>query len=455
MLRASSRSDLEASVRDGVAFSFMQGFGEAYLPAFALALGHGEVLAGLMATLPFFFGSVLQLPTPRLLARLGSHRQLQVGFAGLQIFCFGVLIVGALHAKLPGFLLLGLASLYWASTLGSTPPWSAWMEALVPARIRARFFATRSQVCQVALLGSLLLGGGILDTFPGIPSFAWLFGLAALSRALSAYFVQHHRDLEGDFPAPDRTIWEQFRSLFHGERAKLLLGLACFQVGAHVASGFYCPFLLKELGSSTTEYTLVVAAGMMGRILALPWLGSLAQRKGPGLLLGLGALGIVPTPLLWYLHPRIPGLLAIEFASGVAWAAYDLGVFLILFELIPRDERTALLSAFNLLVGGAMCLGALLGAGLLFQLGGGTSAYGVVFVLSAALRALVLPLFARVSTQAVPIRTISFRTLAARPAGASLVRPVFPGVRSFKIPKGGPSSKIASLSRSKLSEGDE
>ena len=46
------RGNLAKSLWDGVFFSLMVGLGETYLPAFALALGHGEVLAGLVATVP-------------------------------------------------------------------------------------------------------------------------------------------------------------------------------------------------------------------------------------------------------------------------------------------------------------------------------------------------------------------------------------------------------------------
>ena len=44
--------DLRAITADGVFFSVMVGLGEAYVPAFALAVGLGEIVAGLVATVP-------------------------------------------------------------------------------------------------------------------------------------------------------------------------------------------------------------------------------------------------------------------------------------------------------------------------------------------------------------------------------------------------------------------
>ena len=69
------RRDLRLMVSEGVAFSFMVGAGEAYVPAFALAAGHGDAAAGLVATLPMGAGALLQLVTPWGVARLRSHRR--------------------------------------------------------------------------------------------------------------------------------------------------------------------------------------------------------------------------------------------------------------------------------------------------------------------------------------------------------------------------------------------
>ena len=44
--------DLRSMIGDGIAFSAMVGLGETYVPAFALAAGHGDLAAGLVATLP-------------------------------------------------------------------------------------------------------------------------------------------------------------------------------------------------------------------------------------------------------------------------------------------------------------------------------------------------------------------------------------------------------------------
>ena len=58
---AAVRKDLRASLADGASFSVMVGIGETYLAAFVLALGMGEIAAGLISSIPLLAGSVLQL----------------------------------------------------------------------------------------------------------------------------------------------------------------------------------------------------------------------------------------------------------------------------------------------------------------------------------------------------------------------------------------------------------
>ena len=78
------RKDLNASVADGVGASVMIGLGESYVSAFALAVGTGEVVAGLLSTVPLLAGAVLQLIGPRAVARVGSLRRWVMACAALQ-----------------------------------------------------------------------------------------------------------------------------------------------------------------------------------------------------------------------------------------------------------------------------------------------------------------------------------------------------------------------------------
>src|SRR5512145_2075504 len=78
------RHDMRCSIGDAASYSVMVGIGETYLAAFALALGTGEIFAGLIATLPMLAGATVQLATPWALRRLRSYRAWVVLCASLQ-----------------------------------------------------------------------------------------------------------------------------------------------------------------------------------------------------------------------------------------------------------------------------------------------------------------------------------------------------------------------------------
>src|SRR5262245_19494775 len=98
---ADRRRDLQSILGDGLTYNVMVGIGETYLPAFALALGLGEVVAGLMATLPMLAGAAMQLATPWAIRRVGSHRIWVVGCACAQAVSFLPLMAIALAGHVP------------------------------------------------------------------------------------------------------------------------------------------------------------------------------------------------------------------------------------------------------------------------------------------------------------------------------------------------------------------
>lgn len=106
------RRDLQSSSADAVSFSLMVGAGETYIPAFALALGASDVVAGLVSSAPLLTGAVLQLVSPLAVLRLGSHRRWVVLCARIQAASFAPLIVGAALGALPLVGLFGAVSLY-------------------------------------------------------------------------------------------------------------------------------------------------------------------------------------------------------------------------------------------------------------------------------------------------------------------------------------------------------
>ena len=134
--RRSLRKNLRNSVSDGAAFSVMVGIGETYFPAFVLALGMGEIAAGLIASVPLLVGAILQLISPAAVVWLGSNRRWVITCVALQAASFVPLVAAAVWGHMPAVGVFAAVSIYWGGGLGAGPAWNTWMETVVPFRVR-------------------------------------------------------------------------------------------------------------------------------------------------------------------------------------------------------------------------------------------------------------------------------------------------------------------------------
>ncbi len=395
--RAALRRNLNSSLVDGTAFSIMVGCGETYFAAFALALGLSQVASGLVATLPLLAGSMLQLAAPHMLRRFGSYRKWIVCAVLCQAAIFIPLMVMALDQRIPAELVFVFTAIYWGMGLATGPAWNTWIGTLVPVTIRARFFAWRTRLVQLGTLLGFVGGGMALQYGAGrgaaLTAFAFLFLAAAVSRFISGMALARQTE-----PVPPRGIdrhvtLREFAARI-GRRAdgKFLLYLMAVQAAVQFSGPYFTPYLLKQLRLSYVDYMTLVAAAFAAKMFALPWLGHLAHRHGARKLLVWGSIGILPLSAMWLVSNNYWYLLGLQLAGGVGWAAYELAWFLLFFEMLPKEERTSVLTTFNFGHSLASVVGSLLGGAVLLGLGAEREVYLGIFVGSAVLRCIVFVL---------------------------------------------------------------
>lgn len=425
------RRDLRASLADGVAFSLMVGAGETYFPALVLALGHGEVAAGLIATLPPVAGALLQLSGPMAVERLGSHRRWVVLAATVQAASFVPLALLALLGRGPLWMPFLLASVYWGFGMATGPAWNTWVGRLVPRRLRARFFARRTRFAQAGALAGLV-GGGLLlhgahDKHAALPRFALLFLLAGASRAFSSRMLA--RQSQPRLPrARERSVplGLLLRRLVQPRGDRLLVYLLGIQVSAQLAGPYFTPYMLEQLRMPYARYVALIATAFVARTIMLPLLGELAHRRGARLVLRAGGLGIVPVSALWLVADNYWYLLALQLVAGTVWAAHELAMMLLFLEAIPERERTSVLTTFNVANALALAGGSLCGAALLRALDESRTAYHTLFAASSAARLLVVLAMWRMPLPELRVPALALRVLALRPSVGSLDRPILP-----------------------------
>lgn len=423
------RRDLALIHTDAIAGAVMVGTGESYLAAFALALGLGDIVAGYAATAPLLAGAVLQLVSPAGVRRLGSHRRWVVLCAVLQALSFGPLTIAALLGKLSAAGLLAIASFYWATGMATGAAWNTWVGTLVPKSLRSRFFARRSRVNQLALLVAIVIAGLILHLGEKgqekLLAFALLFALAGAARAVSAWLLAHQSEPDPLVEPEPLSPGAEPLARIPGLR-RLLAYLLTLQVGVQISAPYFTPFMIGDaaLRLSYLAYTGLIAASFVSKILALPWLGHFAARHGARRLLRFAGLSVAPLPALWTLSHDYRALLLIQLASGIAWGAHELATFLLFFDAVRPEERTRLLTRYNLANATALVLGSSIGALLLRRHGIDFGGYALLFWISACARFATLPLLAWVPDARVRAEVPAMRILAARPSSASIDDPV-------------------------------
>ncbi len=422
------RHDLRAIVGDGAAYSVMVGIGETYVPAFVLALGLGGIAAGMVATLPVLLGGGLQLISPWAVRRLGSRRLWVVMCARCQAISLLLLAALALFQVRWSWPIFLLATFYWAGGLATGPAWNTWVESIVPRRIRARFFAGRVRISQASIMAGLLLGGFLLNTIDAAAAaqlFALLFTVAAVARLASASCLASQsepRDAETD--SDEVGLLATLASLRRNANTGLLVYLLAVQVAVYTSGPYFSPYMLSELGLSYLQFVTLIGLAFVGKVLALSAWGSFANRFGVRRLLWVGGLGIVPVAALWCVSDSLVYLGALQVFSGVVWAAYELAMFLLFFDGLPKSQRTSLLTLYNVGNAAAMVGGGVVGAALLSLLGQSQAAYLLVFAFSSLARLGTLVLLARVPDAAGQHPVPATRTVAVRPSSGTVEQPI-------------------------------
>ncbi len=430
--RRTLKTDLRACTVDGSFFSLMVGCGESYIPAFVLAVGLGEVVAGLSATVPLLAGALVQLFTPAGVRRSRSHRRWCVAWAGVQGLAFVPLALAALHGRISAAGVLLLATWYWGAGMLGGPAWNVWMTRLVPRAVRTPYFARRTRIMQVATLLALVGAGTVLEAAQarGLENwgFALIFAAAGAFRFVSTAYLARQREMPGP-PLVQRDLQAgELLSWTRSAGGRLIVYMFGVQLVTQVAAPYFTPYVLKQLHFGYGAYVVLLATMYLAKVAGLPVCGAIAQRRGARWLLGLAGLAIVPVPLLWAASASLAWLVVAQVVAGLGLAAYELATLLLMFETIPEQERTSALTVYNLTNAVANVAGSVLAALLLAGWGEQVATYMVIFALSAAGRVATLPLLRGITEVPRVPAEVAAGTLAARPGAAGVDNPYLPGI---------------------------
>jgi MFS family permease len=428
------RRPLALSVWEGVCFAFMVGVGENYLVADALRLGASTFELGLVVTLPLLIGALGPLAALRALARIPRRRALAVTSSGLQAANWFVLAALDATGGNDPVVLIALASLHQLFGQATGACWTSWFGDLVPVRLRGRYFSRRNRWIYVSTCLGVLAGGGLLEWLEpergplasaGGRGFALLFLLAGLARAGSSALLLATNEPRFAGLAP-RVRVLQFLRTGRGSRAwRLLVFSGTLYFSVYVASPYFTPYMLGELGFRYWEFMLASLAIVVFKVLSVPAWGRVIDGHGAYPTFALAALltSLVPMPWLW--TRGVAWAVLAQSFSGFSWAGYEVSLFALQLESSYRGTRPHVFAVQSLLHGSGQLLGGLVGAAALARIGD----LRALFALSLASRlllALLAPSLVPPPPRGPRVRKqdLLLRVIGLRPSGGIAHRPV-------------------------------
>lgn len=414
-LNSAIRTSLKASTIDGVfAAIFSSITSGVLLTNFLLQLGASPVEVGMLSSIPMLMN---------LLQPLGAYfaeRSTSRHFYCLWIFApsrllWLILAVGIGWVNWSGsnphqLVSWTLGMVFASNILGSLgcSSWFSWMAALVPHRLRGRYFGLRNSAASLTTLISVPLCGFAVSLWPtgtiGGYGVVLVLGIVAGIVSLGCqYFMidinpqQPEPILSRSKPRLESEDASHQRPLFgflkDSNFLKFLLYFGLWTFAVNLIIPFYNLYLLDNLDLNlgwVSFYTSIHAGANL--VMLVIW-GKVADRLGNRPLLLLMGLLVALLPLFWlgidnnHLSVWL-WLPLIHLLKGAMWAAIDLCSSNIQMEIAPTEHPSSYFAIAGAVGGVCGALGTTAG-GELAQLGilGGLSG---VFLISTGVRLFAL-----------------------------------------------------------------
>lgn len=340
------RSSLKASTWDGVfAAIFSSITSGVLLSNFLLELGANPVEIGMLSSVPMLV-NFLQ-PLGAYLAEKTTSRH----WYGLWIFAparllWLVLVVGIFwscwhhgdpHQLVNWTLLMVLVTNVMAA-LGSAS-WLSWMAALVPQRLRGRYFGIRNSATSLTTLLCIPLLGWGISSWPGgsLEGYSAILFLGVVAGVISVgcqFFIrdvnpQEHKSAKVTEKVESNSSLSPPAFKLEPNFLKFLFYFSFWMFAVNISAPFFNLYLLDNLSIDVKWVTIYGSLSAGANLLMFVFWGKLADKIGNRPLLILVGLLVAATPIMWLgvgnnslsLWLLLPLL---HMLAGGTWAAIDL-----------------------------------------------------------------------------------------------------------------------------------
>lgn len=384
--------DMKFSYFEAFLTSFVVGLAENYFAPFSLHLGSDTLQSGLLLSLPLIFAAMGQF----ILQPYFSHLRVSEFVQKTTLFQSVTLLLLAALSLVPQFasfpLLLALFSVYWLGHFSSQPAWNRWISEIIPMERGQKYFSNRTRLSQVGIIAGLLVGGATLHLhiidIQTSSLFCGLFLVSFFCKVGAYYFFKKHQHINVVLNLSRRKMFDSFLRHFDFFKSYSL-----FNFSLYISATFVAGYLLSHRKVSYLDFMWIMMALFVGKMVTTFFLKlkRTENRYSPQELMFYGGLVAAPLPALWPLCSEVWMMCAVHLISGLAWAAWEVGLSLCFFKNLDSSEKMETISVYNYIGVTTQVLGTATGALIAkFFL---KENYDILFVIAGAFRFLcVLPL---------------------------------------------------------------
>jgi len=386
------KKSLKYSIYDGAAFAVMDGLTASFLTPFAVALNASVNLIAALTYVPQLIGAFIQLFTAKIVELLKDRRKILVVSSFMHAILWIPLLLIPYATPSQKYLLVVYVSLQAIFVQLMQPIGNSLIGDIVPKYERGRFFGLRNRVVGAASFIAALAAGLILNYFsPKNPflGFTILFVIAFIARVLSGVFkgMMHN-------PMPDLAHEEKF-SLFDFVKrmdktnyGHFVIYVVLFKFATYIASPFFAVFMLKDLGFTYLQFTIIIVAELTASFIAMGVLGKIIDERGTKFVLYISGMLTPIIPFLWLFSSNFYYLIIVEIFSGLSWAGFNLSSSNFIFDAVKPENRVRCIAYYKFFEGMAIFAGALFGGFLISILPAWIfiSSIPFVFLISGVLR---------------------------------------------------------------------
>jgi len=264
MTEQNRKSALKHSISEGKWWAIMWGFGDSFLPAFAVLLKATNAQLGLLVSIPQLFAAFIQLLAIRFENNNVSRKNMMLTTTLLQGFTwFAIFLLPWATGSM--VVLIILATFYAGMGAMGVPFWVSWMGDLVDQDGRGTYFGRRNRIVGFITFISLIVAGTLLDyisQWTAMAGFALLFMIAGTARLYSARFFKLQYEPETHLKTEIKySFWDFIQGMSKNSFGMFTIYVSAMNFAVYISGPLMVAYWLHVLGFSYLQLTI-----MMGTI---------------------------------------------------------------------------------------------------------------------------------------------------------------------------------------------